>query len=326
MNTQKKLITIGTSVVLAFLLLFFGINYLKGINLFHTSNYFFAVYDDVTGLAVSAPVNANGFKVGQVREINYMYDDPGHVKVEMALDSELKVPEGTVAVLGSDILGTATITLVMPKSNKYAEVGSILPSRLNGGLLDNVSADLMPGIVAMIPKVDSLLVAVTSVVSDPAVTATVKRLDVISHDLTVISNNVSRATAPLPAVVNGLNGVVGNVNGVVGKASGLMDQASGVVGNVNQISLNLLHMSNNLDSLSNQLKGLPLDRTMQNVVTITDELKTTLQRLQNNESSLGMLLNDPELYNSLTRTVGSLDSLITDVKARPKRYLKFSVF
>ena len=81
MTNRKKLAVIGLSAVVALAILVFGINYLKGINLFHTSNYYFAVYDDVTGLAVSAPVNANGFKVGQVREMNYLYNDPGHVQV-----------------------------------------------------------------------------------------------------------------------------------------------------------------------------------------------------------------------------------------------------
>lgn len=298
MQKNRKLIAIGVSAVVALAILVFGINYLKGINLFHSANYYFAVYDNVTGLAVSAPVTANGFKVGQVREMKYMYDDPGHVRVELALDSDLKITEGTVAVLGTDLLGTASITLEIPLTENYLPKGSTLTSRQNSGLMDNVSGELMPGIVGMMPKIDSLLVAVTNVVSDPALAAAVKRLDAITADLNVMSANIAKATRPLP---------------------GVMDNAAVVASNLN-------HMSQSLDSLSTELKGLPLDSTMANVVALTDNLKQITEKLQTTDSSLGMLVNDPGLYNSLNNTVASLDSLITDVKARPKRYLKFSVF
>lgn len=298
MQKNRKLITIGVSAVVALAILFFGINYLKGINLFHAANYYFAVYDDVTGLAVSAPVTANGFKVGQVREMKYMYDKPGHVRVELALDGDLKITEGTVAVLGSDLLGTASISLDIPLTSNYLPKGSTLTSRQNSGLMDNVSGELMPGIVGMMPKIDSLLVAVTNVVTDPALAAAVKRLDAITADLNVMSANIAKATQPLPGVMNNASVVASNLN----------------------------HMSQSLDSLSTELKGLPLDSTMANVVALTENLKQITEKLQTTDSSLGMLVNDPGLYNSLNNTVASLDSLITDVKARPKRYLKFSVF
>lgn len=298
MQNRKKLAIIGLSAVIAFAILFFGINYLKGINLFHTSNYYFAVYDDVTGLAVSAPVNANGFKVGQVREMNYLYNDPGHVQVELALDADLKITDGTIALLTTDLLGTASITLEIPKTQNYLPKGSTLQSQKASGLVDGLSEDLMPGVKSLMPKIDSLLVAVTELVSDPALTATIKRLDEISANLQVMSANVANATKPLPGVMN----------------------------NASTVAANLRTMSANLDSLSAELNTLPLNQTMTSVQAAVDNLKQITDRLQSNDSSLGMLINDPGLYNSLNETVASLDSLITDVKARPKRYLKFSVF
>ncbi len=298
MQNRKKLAVIGISAVVALAILVFGINYLKGINLFHTSNYYFTVYDDVTGLAVSAPVNANGFKVGQVREMNYLYNDPGHVQVELALDADLKVTEGTVAVLTTDLLGTASITLEIPKTHDYLAKGSTLESKKDAGLVDGLSEDLMPGVKSILPKVDSLIVALTNVVSDPALAATIKRLDAISADLNVISANVAKATKPLPGVISDAAVVASNLN----------------------------HMSANLDSLSAELNQLPLDRTLAEVNATVQNLREITDKLQTNDSSLGLLVNDPGLYQSLNHTVASLDSLINDVKAQPKRYLKFSVF
>lgn len=296
---SKKLLYIGLSAVMALLILVFGIDYLKGINLFHTANYYFATYDSVTGLSVSAPVTANGFKVGQVREMKYQFDNPGHIRVELALDPALKVPEGTVAVLGSDLLGTATISLEMPESpSAYAKVGSDLIARRSGGLMDNLQADLLPSIAGLMPKIDSLLTALTAVATDPALKATLGRLDAISADLNVLSANVAAASKPLPAVVN----------------------------NASVVAENLNDMSARLDSLAESLNALPLNETMANVETITANLRDVSTQLRSTDSSLGLLINDPGLYDNLNAAVNSLDSLIVDVKRQPKRYLKFSVF
>lgn len=291
---SKKLLYIGLSAILALLILFVGINYLKGINLFHTSNYYFVSYESVTGLSVSAPVTANGFKVGQVREMNYEYDNPGHVKIELALDTELKIPQGTVAVLGTDLLGTATIMLEMPKSTEYVAVGSLLPGKISGGLVDNLQADLMP----VLPKVDSLIQALTAVVTNPSLAAALGRLDAISAELQVLSTNLATATKPIAGVVN--------------KASGTMD--------------NLEQMSTRLDSLSATLNQLPLTQTVDNVEAISANLKQLTAELEQPNSTLGLLLNDRGLYDNLNATVNSLDSLLVDIKANPKRYISIKVF
>lgn len=295
---SKKLVYIGLTAVVALLILFFGINYLKGINIFHTSNYYFVTYESVSGLNVSAPVTANGFKVGQVREMNYEYDNPGHVKVELALDPSLKVPQGTVAILTTDLLGTASIALEMPNSTNYAEIGSQLEGRPAGGLMDNVQSDLMPGIVNILPKVDSLLQAITIVAADPSLHAALGRLDKISEELSVLSANLAAASKPMPAMVN--------------KVSRTVD--------------NLSVMSNRLDSLSATLNELPLGQTVDNVEALTSNLKQLTAQLESKDSSLGLLINDRGLYDNLNATVTSLDSLLIDIKANPKRYINVKVF
>lgn len=98
-------------MLIAIAILIFGINFLKGVNLFKASNYYYATYNNVEGLAESAHVTLNGFNVGQVREIRYDYDHPGNVNVEISLDKSLKLPQGTKALLTSDMLGTASIVL-----------------------------------------------------------------------------------------------------------------------------------------------------------------------------------------------------------------------
>lgn len=295
---SKKLFYIGLSAIVALLVLVFGIDFLKGINLFHTSNYYYVSYESVAGLNVSAPVTANGFKVGQVREMNYEFDNPGHVRVEIAIDPALKVPDGTVAVLGSDLLGTATIALEMPKNTNYVKVGSEIPGKMAGGLMESVQTGLMPAVTGVMPKVDSLLTALTAIASDPSLAATLSRLDRISADLSVVSANLAAASKGMPAVMT----------------------------NVDQLTGNLSSAAVRLDTLTERIDRMPLEQTVGNIERLTANLKALSEQLREPDSTLGMLINDPSLYQSLNNTVGSLDSLIVDLKAHPKRYLKFSVF
>jgi phospholipid/cholesterol/gamma-HCH transport system substrate-binding protein len=298
MQTSRKMLTIGITVLVALLVLVFGIDYLKGINVFHTSNYYFATYSNVTGLSESAAVTANGFKVGQVRAISYEYSNPGHIRVELALDKALKVPEGTVAVLASDLLGTASIQLIMPESSNYAKVGTELQTTIASGLMDNVSSELLPSVGAMLPKIDSLLTAINRLAGDPALLASVQRLDQITANLEATTAAVAQASKPLPTVMN----------------------------NATVMTANLQRMSANLDSLSASLNAMPLNETMENVRALTANLSQLTHDLESNESTLGLLMHDPALYNNLNATVSSLDSLFVDLKAHPHRYLKFSVF
>ena len=135
---MKRNFIIGLCVLVALAILFFGLEFLKGVNVFKPANYYSASYTNVAGLQVSAPVSVNGFKVGQVSHIQYEYDNPGHVLVEMSLDKALKVPQGTKAVIEADLLGTATVRLVMASSNDYHNVGDKLIGETASGMMESV--------------------------------------------------------------------------------------------------------------------------------------------------------------------------------------------
>lgn len=294
---MKKEILIGLSVIIALLILFFGINYLKGINLFKASNYYYASYTNVAGLSQSAPVTVNGFKVGLVREIAYEYDNPGHVRVELSLDSKLRVPEGSKAILVTDMLGTAAIELKMAQSDKYYAVGDKLPSGNAAGLLDNVSSNVMPQLQAIIPKVDSLLSSAVTIASDPAIIASVKRLDAITANLERSTAQLSRTMTSMPAVAS---------------------DASATMANARRIS-------DDLGAVTAELRTLPIDSTFANVERLTLQLNDIMNRLRSDDNTMGLLLNDPSLYRNLNSSVAALDSLLVDVKRNPKRYISIKL-
>ena len=305
MKRLPKTFVIGLCVIIALLVLVFGINFLKGVNLFKAANYYYASYTNVAGLNLSAPVTINGYKVGLVRDIQYAYDNPGHIKVELSLDKELHLTRGTKAMLVTDMLGTASIELVMGRDPQMLEVGSELIGQTSSGLMDNVSQDLLPGITAMIPKIDSLLVALTEVASNPAIGTSLDHLN---------------------ATLVNLESASGQLNGLTRSMPGIVSDAGVTMGNVKSMSSNLNVISNDLTSVSNTLKGMPLDATMNNVLEASRSLNEVLANLNNPNSSMGLLLNDRQLYQNLSNASASLDSLLIDVKKNPKRYISLKLF
>ena len=305
MKRLPKTFVIGLCVIIALLVLVFGINFLKGVNLFKAANYYYASYTNVAGLNLSAPVTINGYKVGLVRDIQYAYDNPGHIKVELSLDKELHLTRGTKAMLVTDMLGTASIELVMGRDPQMLEVVSELVGQTSSGLMDNVSQDLLPGITAMIPKIDSLLVALTEVASNPAIGTSLDHLN---------------------ATLVNLESASGQLNGLMRSMPGIVSDAGVTMGNVKSMSSNLNVISNDLTSVSNTLKGMPLDATMNNVLEASRSLNEVLANLNNPNSSMGLLLNDRQLYQNLSNASASLDSLLIDVKKNPKRYISLKLF
>lgn len=292
---------IGLSVIIAIVVLFFGIDYLKGINIFRPSNYYEVYYNNVDGLEVSAPVTINGFKVGQVREVSIDYENPGKVKVVLALDKNLKLRQGSTAKLGSTLLSGAYIILEPSKAGNFLEVGSQLQSQEGGDLMAAVTNELMPKVNGILPKVDSLLYNLNMLVTDPALTASVHRLDGI--------------TSNIYGVTKGLDVTMGSVN----------RQVPLILNNAGRATVDLDTITNNLAYLSRDLRQLPLRPTMENVQSLTTNLEQFSQQLNNPNSTLGKLTNDPALYNQLHRVSADIDSLILDIKKNPKRYINIKL-
>lgn len=299
---MKKLLSkefvIGISVILAILILFFGIEYLKGVNMFKPANYYVANYHNVAGLEISAPVTIDGFKVGQVREINFNYDKPGNIEVLLALNKSLRVPEDSKAVIGSSLLNGAFVEIKLGKSSKMIEIGGEIPSGLTPDMMATVSDELLPAVSGILPKVDSLLYSVNRLVSDPALAQSVQNLQSITENL----NKASLA----------LNSVMGR-------------QVPGVIGSVNNVAVDLDTIACDLKVLSAQLRQLPISSTMDNVNELTANLSKFSNQLNDKNSTLGLMMNDPELYNRLNQVSADVDSLIVDIKRNPKRYISIKL-
>lgn len=293
----RKEVIIGLIVLGAMAVLFIGINFLKGVNVFKAANYYYVSFTDVQGLAQSAPVTVNGFKVGQVRDISYEYDNPGHVLVELSLDRNLRVPAGSKAVLTSDILGTASIALDMAHSDNYHKVGDKLTGVVPKGMMDNVSNELLPSLSGLFPKIDTLLSSINAIVGSPELAQSVKRLYAITINLEATTRQLNAVMATLPPITGDIKAITGNFNTA----------------------------SEDISAVTASLKEVPIDSITDNLQKLTANLHVLSEQLNDPNSTLGMLTHDPALYRNLNSTVASLDSLFVDIKRNPKRYISIKL-
>lgn len=298
---MKKLFTkemiIGACVLIALAILFFGIEYLKGVSIFRPSNYYYAVYNDVKGLQSSAPVMVNGFKVGQVDNVELMYDRPGCVLVSMSLDKKFKVPVNSKAMIECSLLGTASLKIDMATNSEYYAPGDTLPSGIVSGMMDQVSEQLMPGVSNIMPKLDSIFTNINTLTGNEALLQSFKNIESLTSTLNATANTLNATVKTLPTTMGAVNDVVNTVNGIV----------------------------TDLNQVTTQMANAPIDSTLNNINRISSDIAMLTAQLKDSNSTLGALLNDSGLYDSLTKASQSIDSLLVDIRKNPKRYINIKL-
>ena len=267
-----KEIKIALASILGIVVLFFGLQFLKGLSVFSSDNTMYVAFTDATGLAVSSPVYANGYRVGVVKALDYDYDPHGKIVAEIGLNKQMRVPAGSRAELASDLLGNIKINLVLSDDplNMIA-VGDTI----SGG--------------------DSIMISLNQLLADPALRNTLHNVEGMTGNLNATSQELKLLSASLnrevPTTLNKVNGVLDNTH----------------------------QLTHNLTQLDIESMNAKVNQTLANVEQMT-------QSLNSNEGTLGLLMRDKSLYNNLNATAASADSLLTDLKAHPKRYVHFSIF
>ena len=288
-------IKIALVAIVGILVLFFGLNFLKGMSLFSTDSTYYVAFKDISGLSSSNPIYADGYKVGVVKSIQYNYAKKGDVLVQIDINPDLRIPKGSSAEIESDLMGNVKMNLLLANNPlERVNKGDTIIGSKNSGMLGNV-AKLLPTVRQMLPKLDSILNSVNTLLADPA----------LAHSL----HNIEGITANLNTTSQQLNTLVAGVNRQV---PGLLRRADGVMVNANTFTGNLAQVD--------------IAGTMAQVNQTIAQLNAFSQQLNSKEGSLGLLMHDPALYNNLNKTMVSVDSLLINVRQHPKRYVHFSLF
>lgn len=289
-------VKVAITAIIAIILLFFGMKFLKGIDIFKSTRTYYITFSDVTGLAKSNPVYAGGFAVGNVKDIIYDYNNPGNIVVQIELDKKMKIPAGTSAELLSTMLGGVNLNLLLNNgAQDYLQAGDTISGRMHLGALDKAET-MIPAFEKLLPKLDSILATVNVLVADPSIRETLHNLDDLSRNLNESSQQLTQL---------------------------LKYDVPRVTANLNEIGHNTSRFTSNLADLNLQATLDSVNNTVNEVNRLTASLNG---KLNSKDNSLGMLLSSRALHDSLTAVSGSANALLMDLKSHPKRYVHFSVF
>lgn len=275
--------------------LFFGLKFLKGMTLFSTDDNYYATFDNIGGLSVSSPIYSNGYRVGVVEQVVYDYEGKRDIVAVLGLDKQMRLPKGTMAEITKDLMGNVQLNLILGDNPlEVMAPGDTLVGGLEKGMLGK-AGEMVPQIERMLPKLDSILASVNALLADPAISNSLHNIDQITSNLTTTTQELHRLTGSLNTQV-----------------PSLMQKADGVLANTHTLTKNL----SDLDIAMTMAK---VNGTLQNVEQMT-------AKLNSKDGTLGLLMNDPQLYRNLNATMSHADSLMIDLRQHPKRYVHFSVF
>ena len=260
--------------------------------MFKPSSYFYVKFHNVNGLAKSSPVFADGVRVGIVRDIYYDYSQPENVIVEVELDTELRIPKGSSAELVTELMGGVRMNILLANNprEKYA-VGDTIPGSLSNGMMESAAA-LIPQIEKMLPKLDSIMTSLNTILSDQSIPATL-------HSVEKMTANLEEASGQFKVLMK--------------------RDIPQLTGKLNTLGDNFIAISSNLKEIDYANTFKEIEQTLNNVKIITNKLNSK-------DNTVGLLLNDPQLYNNLNATTANAASLLEDLKEHPKRYVHFSLF
>ena len=291
-NLSKEVI-IGVVTILSLVLLYIGINYLKGINLFKPANYYYVSCSYVKDINVSSPVFVEGFKVGLVRSIEYDYSTVSRIILEIRLDRGMKVNKGSYVMIESTLLSGAELHIQLNKFvTEYYHPGDMLEGRFKEGMFTSVEDRILPQVADLLPKIDSILTGIQQLVNNTA----------LSQSLT----NLEKTTAQLEIASQQLNAFLRN--------------------DIAEISSGLKETSANLSMFSSNLNRLNFEPLIDSLNTTLGNINALSLRLNSKDNTLGLFMNDSSLYKNLNQTIVDVSGLLIDVKQNPKKYVRFSLF
>lgn len=289
-------IRVGIMTIVAIFLLYFGLNFLKGIDIFAPINYYYAVYNDIDGLVPSSPVFIKGYKVGQVEEIKYDFlkDSPFVVKISVSKD--IKLPKESIVELFDDgLMGGKAIQLVNVQQSQedvFYQSGDTIKSQIGSGLMDQLAGDLMPKLDVIFEQTDSLIRSVRLLVDGGSVQKSLLAIEKTTSDL-------SESSAAIKKIIKN---------------------------DMPQLINNVQDITSDFKIVSSNIKNIDFANTFQNLDVTIKDLKQISGKLNSNEGTIGLLLNDKTLYVNLSNMSKSGDELLVDLKKSPKRYVHFSLF
>lgn len=301
----SKEFKVGLLAIVSIAILYFGFNFLKGIDLFKDTNGYYALYENIDGLTISNPVIINGLSVGRVSYIEILQQKGNLVAVEMNIDSKIILPNGTIArLINTDFLGSKAIELILSdSSNYYYEDGDTLRSSVDEGITEFLKESAGPvadNIGTTIGRINAILENFQG--NSEKINSTLDHLEGITRNL----------NRKLPTMEDTLIALLSNLNTNSKELSEVLTSLKPVLVNTAQIT--------------DSLKAVDFGKTIDKTQLMIDNLNASLEKMKAGEGTMGKLMHDDSLYVYLSNTARDLDRLLVDLQENPGRYVQFSMF
>lgn len=302
---NSKYIKLGALIVCCITILVWGINYLKGIDIFKSSTTYYVKYNRVDGLVKSSSIFINGFQVGLVQDVSFSDANDGSFLVELSIEGDFKIPKGSSAVLtSSDLLGTKSVKLIINPNKEYYAEGDTLSSSIDDDMLELLGNEVMP----LKEKAERLIMSLDS---------TTSTLNTILDAKT--QENLKQSVSHFNTTMRNMEEVSYQFNHILKSRN-----INNIINNVDTITNALASSSSDFNKISSNLSSISDSLAASSLKTTADKLTSILSKIENGDGSLGSLVNNKDLYNNLDELTTSLNQILIDFRNNPSKYLKFT--
>ena len=290
MKAWSRNVKIGIAFLVSLVMIYFGINFLKGVNVFKNQNTYISLFDNVHNLNISSPILVNGYQVGLINSIRMVENDSMSLAVEIRLDKGFRVKKGSKLEFSSDFLGSSSVSLLInPYTTEYLSPGDTITGTRAVGLMDGV-ARVIPKTDSIMSRLDTVSIALQKIATSASWISTIESMSETMKQLEASSNSLRKVMADLENDMP----TIGN--------------------NFADISTNLKKASKDLAEINVNSTFNTLDSTLVNLKHLSESLTST-------DNSLGKLTNDTQLHDSITSTINSATQLLEDIRKNPEKYL-----
>lgn len=312
----RKEVKIGFVIIVAIGLLIWGLNFLKGNDVFRKQRYFYAIYDRVEGLVPANPVNINGLKVGQVSDLSFVSDSSATIIVKFIISSDIRIPSNTIArIYSEDLMGSKAIALKLGDSREMAQPGDTLITDIESSLMEEVNKQVQP----LKRKAENLIMSIDSMVT------------VIQYVFNEeMRSDLTKSVASISQTIRNLERTSYRIDTIVltqeYKLAAIMSHIESITRNLKDNNENISRILTNFSTISDSLAKAEISETLLAANKALNNVSSVLTKIESGEGTLGMLVNDDSLYMSLSGAATELNMLVEDIKLNPGRYVRFSVF
>lgn len=310
-------VVIGAVVIVILALVYFGVSFLKGVNIFSTQTRYYAIYDEIGGLEVSSPVIINGYKIGIVKTIELESNGSGRLVVEVVLnDADVAVPKDSqLKIYDSDFFGGKAIQIVLGDSTVMASSKDTLAAVIEKGLAESLKNQIDPlkqKSTEIFQGVDSVLASLQRTLNNSG-----------AEGLPTLFNSLQRTMNNLESTSANLNLLVAN-NG--GKVSEIISNAQTLTNTLKANNEQIDAAIKNISQFTDTLSRIRLTTTLYKVDQAMGHFEKVMAKVNSGQGSLGKLVNNDSLHHELVNATHSLDLLLDDMRNHPKNYVGFSLF